>query len=259
MKWLNIINPEEICMFAWQHLSDCSYTINTCQSLYHNHIFVFIYFIWAVPIASILNYNTVIIPSTYPAPPSINNTFKSTDIDIVKGERSPFKIITNEQKTSSEITARAPVTDLHSLSRETMSIFQDKMSVSWLTCMRSPTSSISLTIFQSLSSSSSSSCSCVAEYEWNLFSKPDISPMALLLCVSATAGKSLVFLLDRKSSNSRQISACEWTWRHVRGRVSDVKRPFMEKDWVNIVLLYNFVYKYNLVNIFTFVHSQWFS
>lgn len=119
----------------------------------------------AVHIATILKYNSVFIPSMYPAPPSVNNSFKQINIDAVKGERSPFKKTTNYHKTSSEINARAPVTALHSLSGETIVILQDKASVSWMTCIRSPTSSISLTIFRSLSSSSSSSCSCVVEYE----------------------------------------------------------------------------------------------
>lgn len=97
--------------------------VNTCQSLYHNHIFVFI-FLRAVNIASILTYNTGVILSMYPAPPSVNNTFKQIS-DAVKGERSPFKKTTNYNKTSSEFKARAPVTALHSLSRETIVIFQD--------------------------------------------------------------------------------------------------------------------------------------
>lgn len=184
----------------------------------------------------------------YPAPPSVNNSFKQINIDAVKGERSPFKKTTNYHKSSSEINAQAPVTALHSLSGETIVIFQDKASVSWMTCMRSPTSSISLTIFRSLSSSSSSSCSCVVEYEWNLFSKPDISPMALLLCVSPLPQGSL---LCCSSTGSRVIPVKS---APVNGR--DVTRVDVgatsrghswKKDLVNIVLLYN----YDLVDIFT--------
>lgn len=133
------------------------------------------------------------------------------------------------------------------------------MSVSWLTCMRSPTSSISLTIFRSLSSSSSSSCSCVSEYEWNLFSKPDISPMALLLCVSLRYRREVSCVMCFSSTGSRVIPDKS---APVNGR--DVTRVDVwatsrghswKKDLVNIVLLYNlYINMIQLTSLRLYIH-----